>query len=201
MVGLATELAEWMTQGSDDGSSDEEPPEVNIPSSSSSESAHQVILLYKEPDDWYNEATLWKIQGGTYGLTKRHAFSISCTIYYMNVILWGLVVLGINNVPSSKVLKDVDALLQCYCGVETMCYEGWLRHIYYANSLASLIAQEMANLTVQPHLRHYPEDIGKHLSTIKGQGLGLCLWCLTNPMQGNRWHLQSQGHHVLTFMM
>ncbi|KAH7885558.1 hypothetical protein F5I97DRAFT_1928927 [Phlebopus sp. FC_14] len=30
--------------------------------------------------------------------------------------------------------------------------------------LASLIAQEMVNLTVWPHLRHYLEDTGKHLS-------------------------------------
>ncbi|KAH7891086.1 hypothetical protein F5I97DRAFT_1795506, partial [Phlebopus sp. FC_14] len=72
----------------------------------------------------------------------------------MNVILWSLTVLGVNNVPSSKVLKDVDALLQRCCGVETVCYEGQLGHIYYANSLASLIAQEMANLTMWPHLCH-----------------------------------------------
>ncbi|KAH7891042.1 hypothetical protein F5I97DRAFT_1976872 [Phlebopus sp. FC_14] len=38
MAGLATGLAEWMAQGSNDGSSDEEPPEVNILSLSSSES-------------------------------------------------------------------------------------------------------------------------------------------------------------------
>ncbi|KAI6137573.1 hypothetical protein BKA82DRAFT_4335007 [Pisolithus tinctorius] len=66
----------------------------------------------------------------------------------LQVILWGLAILGVDNsqyrIPSVR-------------------YQGALGHIYYVNHLPSIIAQEMANPRVRPHIRHYPEDAGGRL--------------------------------------
>ncbi|KAI6039086.1 hypothetical protein EDC04DRAFT_3012242 [Pisolithus marmoratus] len=76
----------------------------------------------------------------------------------LQVILWGLSVLGVDNVPSTRMLKDIDSSLQSQYGIPSVRYEGALGHIYYVNHLPSIIAQEMANPRVRPHIRHYPED-------------------------------------------
>ncbi|KIJ57791.1 hypothetical protein HYDPIDRAFT_103839, partial [Hydnomerulius pinastri MD-312] len=94
----------------------------------------------------------------------RHLPRAAFSDAQMEVILWGLAVMGVNSLPSQKVLKDVDALLQSYCGVDTERHEGRLGHIYYVNHLASIIAQELANPTIRRHVHHYPEDAGQHLS-------------------------------------
>ena len=59
----------------------------------------------------------------------------------MEIILWGMAVLGINNIPSISSMKDISDDLQELYGIWTHCYEGALGHIYYANSLADQIAQ------------------------------------------------------------
>ncbi|KAI6097005.1 hypothetical protein EDD16DRAFT_1698021 [Pisolithus croceorrhizus] len=63
----------------------------------------------------------------------------------LQVILWGLSILGVDNIPSTWVLKDVDNLLQSQYRIPSVCYQGALGHIYYVNYLPSIIAQEMAN--------------------------------------------------------
>ncbi|KIN99174.1 hypothetical protein M404DRAFT_817873 [Pisolithus tinctorius Marx 270] len=81
----------------------------------------------------------------------------------LQVILWGLTVLGIDHIPSIRNLKDLDSALQTKYGVPSLCYQGSLGHVYYVNHLPSIIAQEMGNPRVRPHIHHYPEDTGGRL--------------------------------------
>ncbi|KAF8234111.1 hypothetical protein L208DRAFT_1551527 [Tricholoma matsutake] len=81
----------------------------------------------------------------------------------MRVILWGMEVFGINGLPSVEVMKDIDRLLQSYCGVDTIQYKGVFGHVYYVNDLGKLIVQEMANPRVRKHIHHFPEDSGEYL--------------------------------------
>ncbi|KAI5981921.1 hypothetical protein EDD15DRAFT_2182381, partial [Pisolithus albus] len=90
----------------------------------------------------------------------------------LQVFLWGLSVLGVDGVPSTRMLKDLDNALQSQYGVPSIRYQGSLGHVYYVNHLPSLIAQEMANPRIRIHIRHYPEDAGGRLD---------------QPWQASRW--------------
>ncbi|KAI0363137.1 hypothetical protein BV20DRAFT_958926, partial [Pilatotrama ljubarskyi] len=81
----------------------------------------------------------------------------------MEIILWCLEVLGVDNLPSLFVLKTLDKMLQSHCGIESIRQRGPLGHVYYVNDLAAILAQEMANPRVRPYLRFYPEDAGSHM--------------------------------------
>jgi len=59
----------------------------------------------------------------------------------MEIISWGMAVLGIDNLPSISLMKDISDDLQQSYGIQTHRYEGALGHIYYVNSLADQIAQ------------------------------------------------------------
>ncbi|KAI5992866.1 hypothetical protein EDC04DRAFT_2613469 [Pisolithus marmoratus] len=61
----------------------------------------------------------------------------------LQVILWGLSVLGVDNIPSTRILKDIDSALQSQYGIPSVCYQGALGHIYYVNHLPSIIAQSL----------------------------------------------------------
>ncbi|KAI0311059.1 hypothetical protein OF83DRAFT_1177947 [Amylostereum chailletii] len=80
------------------------------------------------------------------------------------IILWGMSMFGISNLPSVGVMKALDADLQDLYGIRSIRYDGALGHPYYVNNLADIIAQEMANPRVHPHLRHYPEATNSGLS-------------------------------------
>ncbi|KAI6104848.1 hypothetical protein EDD16DRAFT_1694562 [Pisolithus croceorrhizus] len=100
---------------------------------------------------------------------------LPCSLFsdvQLQVILWGLSILGVDNIPSTRVLKDFDNSLQSLYGIPSVHYQGALGHIYYVNYLPSIIAQEMANPHVHPHIRHYPEDAGGRLD---------------QPWQASRW--------------
>ncbi|KAI6127196.1 hypothetical protein F5141DRAFT_1186371 [Pisolithus sp. B1] len=91
----------------------------------------------------------------------------------LQVILWGLSILGVNNIPSTWVLKDIDNSLQSQYRIPSVCYQGALGHIYYSMSTTFLPSlQEMANPCVRPHIHHYPEDAGSQLD---------------QPWQASRW--------------
>ncbi|KAI6018600.1 hypothetical protein BKA83DRAFT_4464938 [Pisolithus microcarpus] len=90
----------------------------------------------------------------------------------LQVILWALSISGVDSVPSTRLLKDIDSSLQSQYGIPTVRYEGALGHIYYVNHLPSIIAQEMANPHIRPHIRHYPEDAAGRLD---------------QPWQASRW--------------
>ncbi|KIK49825.1 hypothetical protein GYMLUDRAFT_253531 [Collybiopsis luxurians FD-317 M1] len=82
----------------------------------------------------------------------------------LDLFLWLLKVNGVSDVPSVKTMKSLNAALQKMCGIDSLCYKGALGNIYYVNSMAQIIAQEMANPKVRPKLHFYPEDSGNFLS-------------------------------------
>ncbi|KAK7032978.1 hypothetical protein R3P38DRAFT_3313080 [Favolaschia claudopus] len=82
----------------------------------------------------------------------------------LDLFLWLLKVNEVDDVPSIKQMQKINLALQKVCGIETIAYDGALGHKYFVNSLAQIIAQEMANPRVRPHLHFYPEDSGQKLS-------------------------------------
>ncbi|KAI0071553.1 hypothetical protein K474DRAFT_1712363 [Panus rudis PR-1116 ss-1] len=80
------------------------------------------------------------------------------------VIHWAMRALGLNDIPSEKSMQRIDKALQDICGVDSIRFKGALGHIYYANDLAALIAQEMSNPLVRPYLNFLPEDAGDRMS-------------------------------------
>ncbi|KAK7007194.1 hypothetical protein R3P38DRAFT_3325581 [Favolaschia claudopus] len=81
----------------------------------------------------------------------------------LDLFIWLLKVNNVDDVPSVKAMQELNVMLQTICGIESIPYNGALRHKYYVNSLAQIIAQEMSNPKVRPHLQFYPEDSGKVL--------------------------------------
>ncbi|KAI0309831.1 hypothetical protein OF83DRAFT_1179167 [Amylostereum chailletii] len=82
----------------------------------------------------------------------------------MEMILWAMAILGVNDLPSVSWLKDLSADLQEEYGIRTLRYQGALGHVYYANSIADQIVQEFSNPRIALHLQFYPEDAGSTLS-------------------------------------
>ncbi|KAL0567238.1 hypothetical protein V5O48_014753 [Marasmius crinis-equi] len=81
----------------------------------------------------------------------------------LDLFLWLLRINGIQNVPSTKTMKEFNANLQKLFGIQTYKYQGAFGHVYYVNSFADIISQEMSNPKVRPHLSFYPEDSGDYL--------------------------------------
>ncbi|KAE9383725.1 hypothetical protein BT96DRAFT_1105543, partial [Gymnopus androsaceus JB14] len=79
-------------------------------------------------------------------------------------IHWAMVALGVPNLPSDRTMDDIDRELQKICGIQTHKYNGKLGHIYYVNDLAGIIAQEMSNKNVRPHLHFIPEETDGNLA-------------------------------------
>ncbi|KAJ6555270.1 hypothetical protein B0H10DRAFT_2169642 [Mycena sp. CBHHK59/15] len=75
-----------------------------------------------------------------------------------------MLALGLQDLPSDRVMDDIDKYLQKMCGVQSIRYSGKLGHVYYVNDLAALIAQEMANPTVRENICFLPEDTKPSLS-------------------------------------
>ncbi|KAI0082710.1 hypothetical protein K474DRAFT_1585163 [Panus rudis PR-1116 ss-1] len=80
------------------------------------------------------------------------------------VIHWAMRALGVSDIPSESTMRNIDTKLQTLCGIDSLRFKGALGHVYYSNDLAALIAQEMANPLVRPHLQFLPEDSGSYLS-------------------------------------
>ncbi|KAF8144692.1 hypothetical protein K438DRAFT_1902947 [Mycena galopus ATCC 62051] len=75
-----------------------------------------------------------------------------------------MLALGLKDLPSDRIMDDIDRALQKMCGIQSIRYSGKLGHIYYVNDLAAIIAQEMANPTTRTNLHFFPEDSGPSLS-------------------------------------
>ncbi|KAJ6607270.1 hypothetical protein B0H10DRAFT_1956369 [Mycena sp. CBHHK59/15] len=56
-------------------------------------------------------------------------------------IHWAMLALGLQDLPSDRVMDDIDKYLQKMCGVQSIRYSGKLGHVYNVNDLAALIAQ------------------------------------------------------------
>ncbi|RDX40490.1 hypothetical protein OH76DRAFT_1459488 [Lentinus brumalis] len=81
-----------------------------------------------------------------------------------SVIHWALLALGMTDIPTEHTMNRVSKALQRIYGVSSIRYKGVMGHIYYVNDFAALIAQEVANSRVRPHLRFLPEDAGTRLA-------------------------------------
>ncbi|KAJ7498183.1 hypothetical protein B0H11DRAFT_2383263 [Mycena galericulata] len=79
----------------------------------------------------------------------------------LDLFVWLHKVNDVDDVPSVSSMLELNAMLQELCGIESIAYDGALGHKYYVNSLSQIIAQEMCNPKVRPHLDFYPEDSGK----------------------------------------
>lgn len=91
-----------------------------------------------------------------------------------------MLALGLKDLPSDRIMDDIDRALQRMCGIQSIRYSGKLGHVYYVNDLAAIIAQvntnyteklhqltmfkEMANPTTPKNLHFFPEDSGPSLS-------------------------------------
>ncbi|KAJ7919964.1 hypothetical protein B0H13DRAFT_2230810 [Mycena leptocephala] len=79
-------------------------------------------------------------------------------------IHWAMLALGLKDLPSDRIMDDIDKALQKMCGIQSIRYSGKLGHVYYVNGLAATTAQEMANPTTRQNLHFYPEDTKPSLS-------------------------------------
>ncbi|KAJ4464148.1 hypothetical protein C8R41DRAFT_739929, partial [Lentinula lateritia] len=84
----------------------------------------------------------------------RSVFSVR----QLDLFLWLLRVNGVQDATSVKTMKDLDAKLQTLYGIQTFKYKGAFGHLYYVNSLADIISQEICNPQVRDKLSFYPED-------------------------------------------
>ncbi|KAJ6547703.1 hypothetical protein B0H19DRAFT_1307421 [Mycena capillaripes] len=94
----------------------------------------------------------------------RHIPRCSFSKKQNTAIHWAMLALGLKDLPSDRVMDDIDKALQKMCGIQSIRYSGKLGHIYYVNDLAAIIAQEMANPTTRTNLHFFPEDSGPALS-------------------------------------
>ncbi|KAK1221922.1 hypothetical protein PQX77_015250 [Marasmius sp. AFHP31] len=81
----------------------------------------------------------------------------------MDLFLWLLRINGVRDVPSTKTMKELNSNLQKLFGIQTYKYKGAFGHIYFVNSFADIIAQEMSNPNVRPNLSFYPEKSEAYL--------------------------------------
>lgn len=57
-----------------------------------------------------------------------------------DLFLWLLRANQVDDVPSTKSSKAINASIQNLCGIDTLQYDGKLGNKYYVNSLAQLLA-------------------------------------------------------------
>ncbi|EJD48321.1 hypothetical protein AURDEDRAFT_61105 [Auricularia subglabra TFB-10046 SS5] len=65
---------------------------------------------------------------------------------------------GARDLPTERQMQRIDKQLQDACGIATIPYIGAMGNRFSVNSLADMLAQEVANPRVRPHLRDLPED-------------------------------------------
>lgn len=174
---MASSLAAWLADGEDSNFSDEDgsnSPDVQDedfepePLQPGATRLPQRISAAPSSPTWFP----WPDKQTCILDILRHLPRSLFSDAQLQVILWGLSILGVDNIPSTRMLKDVDNSLQSQYGIPSVRYQGALGHIYYVNHLPSIIAQEMANPRVRPHIHHYPEDAGGRLE---------------QPWQASRW--------------
>ncbi|KAF7358543.1 hypothetical protein MVEN_00905200 [Mycena venus] len=113
----------------------------------------------------------------------------------LDLFLWLLKVNNVDDVPSIKQMQKINLALQKVCGIETISCNGALGNKYFVNNLAQIIAQEMANPRVRPHLSFYPEDSGPKLSeACQGQR-----WLKELPDEQTTPMLRISGHNYYIY--
>ncbi|KAG8978953.1 hypothetical protein FRB90_008233, partial [Tulasnella sp. 427] len=82
----------------------------------------------------------------------------------MDAMRWFTSKCGINGLPTlSEVQRHRKAILKA-AGADTKLVDGDLGNSFALNDFSRILAHEMANPCVRPHLRFYAEDCGKHVS-------------------------------------
>ncbi|KAJ7642230.1 hypothetical protein FB45DRAFT_1126641 [Roridomyces roridus] len=61
----------------------------------------------------------------------RHIPRCSFSKKQNTAIHWAMLALGLNNLPSDRVMDDIDKALQKLCGIQSIPCSGRLNHIYY----------------------------------------------------------------------
>ncbi|KAJ7764528.1 hypothetical protein DFH07DRAFT_376904 [Mycena maculata] len=166
---LTERLHAYLNEPALDVNSEDEPDErsdASSTTSSDSEEYHparktrRVIDLENLGSDWFP----WPDKETCVLDILRHIPRCSFSKKQNTAIHWGMTALGLRDLPSDRVMDDIDKALQPLCGIQSVRYSGKLGHIYYVNDLAAIIAQEMANPSVREKLHFYPEDSDPSLS-------------------------------------
>ncbi|KAJ7019780.1 hypothetical protein C8F04DRAFT_1404097 [Mycena alexandri] len=166
---LTAQLHAYLNEPAVDIDSDAEPEErsdaASVTSSDSEESyhptrKHRVIDLQNPGSEWFP----WPDKETCVLDILRHVPRCSFSKKQNAAIHWGMIALGLRDLPSDRVMDDIDKVLQPLCGIQSIRYSGKLGHVYYTNDLAGIIAQEMANPIVRDKLQFLPEDSGPSLS-------------------------------------
>ncbi|KAH6880930.1 hypothetical protein BKA70DRAFT_1446935 [Coprinopsis sp. MPI-PUGE-AT-0042] len=81
----------------------------------------------------------------------------------LGAILWAMAFTGGRELPSVDQMKGYNKTLQSLCGINTIPHKGVFGNLYSLNDISQIVAQEMSNPQVRPHLTFYPEDAGERL--------------------------------------
>ncbi|KAF7329540.1 hypothetical protein MKEN_00216800 [Mycena kentingensis (nom. inval.)] len=166
---FAAQLEEYLNAPPSDIDSDEQGDERSNPDSEREEPApkpfvfgrgRRTIDLSDTTNDWFP----WPDRETFVLDILRHVPRCAFSRTQNTAIHWAMQALGLENLPSDRVMDDIDKALQPLCGVQSIRYDGKLGNVYYANDLAAIIAQEMANPLVRDKLHFLPEDSGKKVS-------------------------------------
>ncbi|KAI6095059.1 hypothetical protein F5141DRAFT_1068718 [Pisolithus sp. B1] len=144
-------LATWLANGDDlivsDGEESDSPQECLADDFNPAGCSMPTIAWFPWPDKQTCILDiLWHLPRSLFSDMQLHVF------------LWGLSVLGVDSIPSTRMLKDLVNSLQSQYRVPLIHYQGSLSYVYYVNHLPFLITQEMANPHIHMHIHHYPED-------------------------------------------
>ncbi|KAJ6556962.1 hypothetical protein B0H10DRAFT_2371346 [Mycena sp. CBHHK59/15] len=168
-VFLMGQLHTYLNDRAVDVDSDEEPEErsdTESTTSSDSEEFHtarktrRVINLDNLGSDWFP----WPDKETCVLDILRHVPRCSFSKKQNSAIHWAMMALGLHDLPSDRIIDDIDKALQALCGIQSIRYSGKLGHVYYGNDLAAITAQEMANPAVRNNLHFFPEDSNPSLS-------------------------------------
>ncbi|KAF7316638.1 hypothetical protein HMN09_00396400 [Mycena chlorophos] len=169
MALLASKLEEFLNEETRDvGSDDEEAERSDAESSTDAETPLPFLPGRKtrkvnasaEKSEWYP----WPDKETCVLDVLRHIPRCSFSKKQNAAIHWAMLALGLKDLPSDRVMDDIDKALQPLCGIQSIRYAGKLGHVYYTNDFAGIIAQEMANPSVRKHLQFLPEDNGSKLA-------------------------------------
>lgn len=59
----------------------------------------------------------------------------------LDLFLWLLKVLNLDDVPSIKGMQAINQAIQKMCGIDSYMYNGQLGHCYFVNDLGKIVAQ------------------------------------------------------------
>ncbi|KAJ6607826.1 hypothetical protein B0H10DRAFT_2166716 [Mycena sp. CBHHK59/15] len=165
---LAENLEAYLNDGDIDHDSDDDAEERTDSGSVESDDSPPHVTSRKthkvDPNSLNTEWFPWPDKETCVLNILRHVPWCSFSRKQNAAIHWAMLALGLKDLPSDRVMDDIDKSLQKMCGVQSIRYSGKLGHVYYVNDLAAIIAQEMANTSVRKNLHFIPEDTKPSLS-------------------------------------